>query len=101
MSLDTSTRLEPVPPRGGGGQPRLSSIERLLDGIGWAWLRLGVDPAMLALAVGAGMVAAGAAGVPREAEPALILLPPLVVGALYLRGMYKRRIRVAILDGIG
>jgi FlaA1/EpsC-like NDP-sugar epimerase len=36
-----------------------------------------------------------------EAEPALILLPPLVVGALYLRGMYKRRMRVAILDGIG
>ena len=100
MSLDTPMRLEPVPPCGGGGQ-RLSAPERLLDGIGWAWLRLAVDLTMLVLAVAAAILGARAAGVSRETEPALILLPPLVVGALYLRGMYKRRIRVEILDGIG
>src|SRR5438874_2364291 len=99
MSLATPPRLEPVPPRR-RGRRRLSAAERYLDGPGWGWLRLVVDLVMLGLAVGAAILGARAAGVSRAAEPTLYLLPPMVVGAMYLRGMYKRRIRVQILDGI-
>jgi exopolysaccharide biosynthesis polyprenyl glycosylphosphotransferase len=55
---------------------------------------------MLVLTVVAAIVGAEAADVNRDAEAALFAFPPLVILLLYLRGMYSRRLRVSILDGL-
>src|SRR5256885_6417937 len=80
-------------------RPRLTA-EWLLDGPGFAWLRLVVDLVMLGLAVAAAIVGARAAKVSLDGEVALYFFPVLVVGLLYLRGMYKQELVISILDGI-
>ncbi len=72
----------------------------LLDGPGFNLLRFVVDLVMLGLSVGAAVAGAHAAKVPLDGLVSLYFFPPLVVGLLYLRGMYKRRLSVSILDGI-
>jgi exopolysaccharide biosynthesis polyprenyl glycosylphosphotransferase len=56
---------------------------------------------MLLLAVTAAVVGAHAAGVPAQMEPELLLFPPLALLLLYVRGMYRPRLRILILDGVG
>jgi exopolysaccharide biosynthesis polyprenyl glycosylphosphotransferase len=80
-------------------RPRLSA-EWLLDGPGFAWLRLVVDLVMLALAVVAAIVGARAAHVALDGDVALYFFPFLVVGLMYLRGLYKQQLVISILDGI-
>ena len=80
-------------------RPRLSA-EWLLDGPGFAWLRLVVDLLMLGLAVVAAIVGASAAKVSLDGEVALFAFPALVVLLLYVRGMYKQQLVISILDGI-
>jgi exopolysaccharide biosynthesis polyprenyl glycosylphosphotransferase len=80
-------------------RPRLSA-EWLLDGPGFAWLRFVVDLIMLALAVVAAIVGARAAKVALDGEVALYAFPLLVVALLYVRGMYKQRLVISILDSI-
>jgi exopolysaccharide biosynthesis polyprenyl glycosylphosphotransferase len=80
-------------------RPRLSA-EWLLDGPGFAWLRLVVDLVMLALAVAAAIVGARAAHVALDGDVALYAFPFLVVGLMYVRGMYKQQLVISILDGI-
>jgi exopolysaccharide biosynthesis polyprenyl glycosylphosphotransferase len=55
---------------------------------------------MLVLAVVAALVGAGAAGVHTETT-AIWLFPPIVIGLLALRGMYRPKIRVQVLDEAG
>ena len=73
----------------------------LLEGQGWTPLRVVVDLVMGALALLAAVVGGEAVGLSREGAGALYLLPVLIVGALAVRGMYRRQVRVAILDGLG
>ncbi len=84
--------------------PRLGARRRsaawLLDGPGWTWLRLAVDLLMLALAVGAALVGAHAAHVPLEYRGVLFAYPPLVIALLALRGMYRRKLRIFVLEGL-
>jgi exopolysaccharide biosynthesis polyprenyl glycosylphosphotransferase len=80
-------------------RPRLSA-EWLLDGPGFTWLRLVVDLVMLALAVVAAIVGARAAHVALDGDVALYAFPFLVVGLMYVRGMYKQELVISILDGI-
>jgi exopolysaccharide biosynthesis polyprenyl glycosylphosphotransferase len=86
-------------------QQRRSAVRRLtaawlLDGPGFNWLRLAVDVIMLALSVAAAIVGAHAAGVSLDGQYVLYVFPVVVVALLYARGMYSRRLRVSILDGV-
>ncbi len=74
-------------------------IAWLLEGRGWGWLRPMLDAVMLSLAV---LVAVRWPGQPVAATSAwpLAVFPPAVMTMLALRGMYVRRMRVSILDGV-
>ncbi len=93
----TSADAEPRPIP---ATPRRLSAAWLLDGPGFGWLRFAVDFAMLWLSVAAALVGAKAAGVVIEARWALFLFPFVAVTLLFLRGMYRTRLRTVILDGI-
>src|SRR3977135_140101 len=80
-------------------RPRLSA-EWLLDGPGFAWLRFVVDLVMLALAVVAAGGGSRGAPVALDGEVALYAFPFLVVGLMYVRGLYKQQLVISILDGI-
>src|SRR5207302_7256497 len=71
------------------------SAEWLLDGAGFAWLRLAVDLVMLGLAVAAAIVGARAAKVSLDGEVALFAFPVVVVFLLYVRGMYKQQLVIS------
>jgi len=72
----------------------------LLEGTGFTILRLALDVVMTLLAVASAVAGAEAAGVDTDGTLTLWALPPLVVGLMWLRGMYKRKVQVVILDGI-
>ena len=96
--------LEPEPPavraeRLRGTGPLSAHV--LLEGAGWTPLRVLVDLAMAVLAVVAALSGAQAVGLDSQGAEALYLLPVFIVAALALRGMYRRRVHVVILDGIG
>jgi len=80
------------------GPRRWTSAHWLLEGAGFSWLRFGLDALMCVLAVVAAVQGAEAAGVEREGIGSLYVLPVLVCASLWARGMYKRSVRVVILD---
>jgi exopolysaccharide biosynthesis polyprenyl glycosylphosphotransferase len=84
-----------------GHRARRLGPERLLTGRGFIRLLFTVDAVMLLLAVMAAVVGARAAGIPADLELELLLFPPLALLLLYVRGMYRPRLRILILDGIG
>jgi len=99
MNVHSVEQAEPS----AGARPRERPTRRLdsewlLDGRGFGWLRLGVDLAMLSLAVTAAIVGAHAAKVSVDSEAVLYAYPPLVVAALYVRGLYRRELGISILD---
>src|SRR5437764_6502492 len=71
---------------------------RLLDGRGWLLISLSTDLLMLVMAVGAALIGASAAEVNVPSSGAIWIYPLLVIGLLALRGMYRQRITVRILD---
>jgi exopolysaccharide biosynthesis polyprenyl glycosylphosphotransferase len=75
-------------------------LQWLLDGPGWGVLRPAVDFVLLCLAV---MLALGGVHGALHASAVrspLLLLPPLVMLLLYLRGLYRTRLRALVLDGV-
>jgi len=88
----------PLPPP--ASEPRSLSVARLLDGRGFNLLRFGTDALMLTLAALAAVAGADRAHVSTDANWALVIFPPLTLLLLYLRGMYRTRLRLVILDGI-
>lgn len=80
-------------------QPPRGPLGWLLEGPGWTLLRPVVD--LLALS-GAVLLTVRWPGEPVPTRPALVLLalPLLVMLALWARGMYSRRLRVDVLDGV-
>ena len=82
-----------------GGRPN-RSLQWLLEGRGWSLLRAGTDLLLLCAAV---VVALGGPAatlhVSAVAAP-LLAIPPIAMLALYVRGLYRVRIRALILDGI-
>ena len=75
-------------------------LQWLLDGPGWSVLRPATDFVLLcaavALALGGvhGVLHVSGVGAP------LLALPPLVMFLLYLRGLYRMRLRALVLDGV-
>ena len=75
-------------------------LQWLLEGPGWSVLRPAVDFVLLCAAVVLALGGmSGALHAPAVRAP-LLLLPPLVMGLLYLRGLYRTRLRALVLDGV-
>ena len=79
---------------------RRRSRAGLLEGRPWTITALCADALMLLLAVTAALVGAEAADVHAAAWPAF-LFPPLVMALLAIRGVYRPKITVQILDELG
>ncbi len=104
MAGATVERLAPgrAAPRALGAvalRPRTSATAWLLDGSGWTWLRPLTDLAALVLAAEVTMRWPGAP-VETSASWPILAFPGLTMILLAIRGMYRRRMRVRILDGI-
>src|SRR4051812_43825084 len=80
------------------GAPRPSRIGALMTGRGLMLTTLGTDAVMLLLAVGAALIGAKAAHIPSGGSGIAWAFPPLVIGFLALRGMYRAKITLRILD---
>jgi exopolysaccharide biosynthesis polyprenyl glycosylphosphotransferase len=76
------------------------SLQWLLEGQGWSALRPTVDFVLLCAAVVLALGGAGDALHASAVQAPLLLLPPLVMVLLYLRGLYRTRLRALILDGV-
>lgn len=75
-------------------------LQHLFEGRGWIGLRLLYDLLMALLGTAVAAVTAGTAGSDPAARASLFVFPLAVVAMLYLRGMYRRQVRVAMLDAI-
>jgi FlaA1/EpsC-like NDP-sugar epimerase len=71
-----------------------------LQGRGWTITSVAADALMLVLAVGAALLGAREAGVSSD-FPMIWVFPPLVIGLLALRGMYRNKLRAQMLDEAG
>jgi exopolysaccharide biosynthesis polyprenyl glycosylphosphotransferase len=78
-------------------RPRL---QHLLEGRGWVSLQLLTDVVAASLAVVLAVLSMGGGEV-AAAGPWLLGFPLVLAGMLQLRGLYRRKVRVAILDGVG
>jgi exopolysaccharide biosynthesis polyprenyl glycosylphosphotransferase len=88
---------QPKPMHGGSFA---GALQWALEGPGWSVLRPVVDFVLLCAAV---VVALGGMQATVHAGPVhapLLAMPPLVMLLLYLRGLYRTRLRALILDGI-
>lgn len=106
MSQQTANRPASVPGRPAPHatdvialRPRATRTAWLLDGPGWTWLRPGGDLVALALAVAVTLRWPGEP-VPFSAAWPVLLFPALSMVLLAVRGTYRRRMRVRILDGV-
>src|SRR4051794_18954681 len=73
-------------------------IRALMAGRGLVLTTIATDAVMLLLASAAALVGAKAAHIPSGGNWIVWLFPPLVVGFLALRGMYRPKITLRILD---
>ena len=71
-------------------------LQWLLEGRGWSVLRPAVDFVLLYAAV---VLTLGGLDVSAVHAP-LLLMPPLVMLLLYLRGLYRTQLRALVLDGV-
>ncbi|MEA2142678.1 MAG: hypothetical protein QOI64_1108 [Solirubrobacteraceae bacterium] len=72
----------------------------VLQGRGWTVASIIADSAMLCLAVAAALIGANAAGID-DHTAAVWAFPPIVIGLMALRGMYRSKLRVQMLDEAG
>src|SRR5580693_7622372 len=75
-------------------------LQWLLEGAGWSVLRPALDLALMYVGV---MLALGGVGATFEVSTRsapLLVLPPIALLLLYLRGLYRTRLRSLILDGV-
>jgi exopolysaccharide biosynthesis polyprenyl glycosylphosphotransferase len=75
-------------------------LQWLLEGSGWNVLRPAVDFVLLYVGVILALGGVGATLSAPAVRAPLLLLPPLVMVLLYLRGLYRTRLRALVLDGV-
>jgi exopolysaccharide biosynthesis polyprenyl glycosylphosphotransferase len=83
---------------GSAATPINARIGALMTGRGLVITTLAIDAVMLLLAAAAALVGARAAHIPSGGSAIVWLFPPLVIGFLALRGMYRSKITLRILD---
>jgi exopolysaccharide biosynthesis polyprenyl glycosylphosphotransferase len=75
-------------------------LQWLLEGTGWTVLRPGLDLLLMYVGVALALGGIGATlAVPAVSAP-LLALPPIALLLLYLRGLYRTRLRSMILDAV-
>jgi exopolysaccharide biosynthesis polyprenyl glycosylphosphotransferase len=75
-------------------------LQWLLEGVGWSILRPAVDLLLMYAGVIVALGGVGATlGVSAVSAP-LLVLPPTALLLLYLRGLYRTRLRALLLDGV-
>jgi exopolysaccharide biosynthesis polyprenyl glycosylphosphotransferase len=75
-------------------------LQWLLEGVGWSILRPAVDLLLMYTGVVVALGGVGATlGVSAVSAP-LLVLPPTALLFLYLRGLYRSRLRALLLDGV-
>ncbi len=84
-------RHRPAQPRG--------PLQRMLEGRGWNIVRAVADLVLLWAAVILALGGPGRLHISANAAP-LLAVPPLAMLALYLKGLYRVRMRALILDGL-
>ena len=108
ISQQTSTTL-PLPGQLVRGAPGPKSalggrfegrLQWALEGPGWGVLRPALDFLLLCVAVTLSLGGVHAAVHVSAIQAPLLALPPLVMLLLYLRGLYRRRLRTLVLDGV-
>jgi exopolysaccharide biosynthesis polyprenyl glycosylphosphotransferase len=73
-------------------------VATVFSGRGLIAMTVATDAAMLLLAVAAALIGANAAGIGSGGSWIVWLFPPLVIAMLALRGMYRSKITLTILD---
>jgi exopolysaccharide biosynthesis polyprenyl glycosylphosphotransferase len=76
------------------------TLQWMLEGPGWGLLRPTVDFVLLVLAVVFALGGVNGTLHPSALRAPILALPFLVMLLLYLRGLYRSRLRVLILDGL-
>jgi exopolysaccharide biosynthesis polyprenyl glycosylphosphotransferase len=77
-----------------------SRLQWLLEGAGWKALRLITDLLLMYVGVAIATGGVGAMLHVSAVRAPLLALPPVALTLLYLRGLYRTRLRAMILDGI-
>ncbi len=95
----TVTRDAPHPQALPGGEFS-GRLQWALEGHGWSILRPSVDFVLLCVALVATLGGVTDVLGPSSERAPLLLLPPLVMLALYMRGLYRTRLRALVLDGV-
>jgi exopolysaccharide biosynthesis polyprenyl glycosylphosphotransferase len=75
-------------------------LQWALEGPGWDVVRPTVDFVLLCAAVIIALGGIGASEHVRDVRAPLLALPPLAMLLLYLRGLYRTRLRALVLDGL-
>jgi exopolysaccharide biosynthesis polyprenyl glycosylphosphotransferase len=75
-------------------------LQWALEGPGWGVVRPSTDFAMLCIALVAALGGVSAVLHIDDAEAPLLALPPLVMALFYLRGLYRRKLRALVIDGV-
>jgi exopolysaccharide biosynthesis polyprenyl glycosylphosphotransferase len=97
-------RLAPPPasaqPESIGWRGPARTRQWVLDGPGWNLIRPVVDFALLCTAMVIALGGLSATAHVSAIGAPLLVLPPLVMALMYVRGLYGRRLRALVLDGI-
>jgi exopolysaccharide biosynthesis polyprenyl glycosylphosphotransferase len=108
ISQQTSTTL-PLQRERTGSAPHPRALPRAgypgplqwaLEGPGWTIIRPAADFVLLLAAVVAAVGGVHAAFHAPSVQEPLLALPPVVMLLLYLRGLYRTRLRALVLDGV-
>jgi exopolysaccharide biosynthesis polyprenyl glycosylphosphotransferase len=75
-------------------------LQWLLEGAGWDLLRPAVDFMLVCVAVTLALGGWQATLHASALEAPLLVMPPLVMLLLYVRGLYRTRLRALVLDGV-
>jgi exopolysaccharide biosynthesis polyprenyl glycosylphosphotransferase len=75
-------------------------LQWLLEGRGWSILRPSVDLLLMYVGVLIALGGVGATFAVSATSAPLLALPPIALSLLYLRGLYRTRLRALILDGV-
>ena len=75
-------------------------LQWLLEGVGWSILRPIVDLLLMYVGVFVALGGVGATFSVSAVRAPLLVLPPVALLLLYLRGLYRSRLRALLLDGV-
>ncbi len=75
-------------------------LQWLLEGVGWSILRPSVDLLLMYVGVFAALGGIGSTFSVSAVRAPLLVLPPVALLLLYLRGLYRSRLRALLLDGV-